>query len=132
MIDNQENLQQLYNTINEMRLNTNKRDILIVTDTNKFSSAFVRFKTKNAEVKGGFTKSELSFHLPPPEKVTRHRIAQMSEHECTICQTNFEKNQLYRKSACCKQFFHKKCIDKWCFKTISHNCPLCRQNINNI
>jgi len=47
--------------------------------------------------------------------------------ECTICQSEFQKNDIVRKLKC-NHHFHVSCIDKW-FETHS-TCPTCRQQIN--
>ena len=46
---------------------------------------------------------------------------------CAICLVNIRninnKNIIIQK--CCKQLFHKKCINKWLSN--QNNCPLCRK-----
>ena len=44
---------------------------------------------------------------------------------CVICQSNFKKNEGFRKLNC-NHMFHKKCIDKWFIKSQKWNCPMCR------
>jgi hypothetical protein len=48
-------------------------------------------------------------------------------HECTICQSQLQENDIVRKLKC-SHHFHVNCIDKW-FETHS-TCPTCRQQIN--
>lgn len=46
---------------------------------------------------------------------------------CTICQEQFENNQIIRELKC-RHIYHIKCIDTWlCIQT---KCPLCNLNIN--
>lgn len=46
---------------------------------------------------------------------------------CSICQGNFESNDIIRKLNGCGHLFHLNCIDRW---LAEHNtCPTCRNNI---
>ena len=49
------------------------------------------------------------------------------KEECTVCQSEFQQNDIVRKLKC-NHHFHVSCIDKW-FETHS-TCPTCRQPIN--
>jgi len=44
--------------------------------------------------------------------------------ECVICTDTFQVRQYKRTLHCCKNIYHKKCIDKWLKKNSS--CPFCR------
>ena len=50
-------------------------------------------------------------------------------NECIICTDAYKLNEGKRILPCCKNQFHKKCIDKW-FKHHSFTCPMCRNNFN--
>ena len=117
---------ELANVINHIRKNTDKQEIVVITDNDNFSSAMVKFKDKTKEVDNncGFTMSEMTFHLPPPKRVIKNSL---DNNCCAICMEEFKEKELYRKTKCCNQYFHKKCLDKWFFKKLCYNCPLCRK-----
>lgn len=117
--------ENLKNTLDFLRKNYINSSVLIVNNDNNFSSAVIHLNKDTCANKIGFTKSELTFHLPPPRKVKK---GEFEDKVCVICQDNFRENELYRFSKCCNNIFHKKCIDKWYYKKISYNCPMCRNN----
>jgi len=48
---------------------------------------------------------------------------------CSICQGNFENNDIVRKLNNCGHLFHLNCIDRW---LAEHNtCPTCRNNLTS-
>jgi hypothetical protein len=47
------------------------------------------------------------------------------ETECSICLCAVNKDKWI--TPCCKQAFHKQCIDKWTSK--NQTCPLCRHRV---
>jgi hypothetical protein len=48
---------------------------------------------------------------------------------CSICQNNFENNEIVRQFKNCKHVFHLTCVDTWL--TNRSTCPTCRQPLIN-
>lgn len=47
-------------------------------------------------------------------------------NECSICLEEIELDQ-YVRVLTCNHTFHKVCIEKWVEKSLSTDCPFCRQ-----
>jgi len=52
---------------------------------------------------------------------------EVSDATCSICleKLDFKKKRTFK----CGHHFHQECIDKWFEKTLSLNCPYCKQII---
>ena len=44
---------------------------------------------------------------------------------CPICLENFSTNNCAIRKLKCGHIFHKKCIDKWLYKSEKIECPYC-------
>jgi len=53
-----------------------------------------------------------------------HKKDECIEKDCLICLEKFEYKKYKRILPCCKNIYHKTCIDKWFKKNSS--CPNCR------
>ncbi|KAL3532674.1 hypothetical protein ACH5RR_006195 [Cinchona calisaya] len=47
-----------------------------------------------------------------------------NEHECAVCLSVFEEDEILRQLPRCKHSFHAPCIDMWLYSHL--DCPLCR------
>lgn len=70
------------------------------------------------------TKEEIQQRLGP---MKRMKNMDGCPYDCLICHENITSNQFYRTLPTCEHKYHKKCIDRWIFK--SPTCPTCRKNI---
>lgn len=55
-----------------------------------------------------------------------HKKDECLEKDCLICLEKFEYKKYKRILPCCKNVYHKTCIDKWFKKNSS--CPNCRHD----
>lgn len=55
-----------------------------------------------------------------------HKKDECLEKDCLICLEKFEYKKYKRILPCCKNVYHKTCIDKWLKKNSS--CPNCRHD----
>ena len=53
-------------------------------------------------------------------------------NECCICLQPYAVNQYKRKLHKCGHTFHKKCIDKWLWRSEEMSCPVCRVSYEDI
>lgn len=65
-------------------------------------------------------------------KVKEQKKCKDQEVYCTICCENVKYNE-YTRMLECKHNYHKKCIDKWCIRSMDYSeeikCPICRMRI---
>lgn len=85
---------------------------------------------RTARVEESVALPDMLAHLLPQvsemRRVSRHP-RQLSGETCVICQDEYTSREYYR-SLECGHVFHKRCIDKWCKKCGSLQCPCCRKN----
>lgn len=94
-------------------------------DGNRLYSIIIR--NDNPSIKS------LTKHLGNYSRITSTDDLLKNNDTCSICCNNFAIKEYKRQLPKCKHQFHKKCIDKWFSKNVeSMNCPICRENYNNI
>lgn len=103
---------------------------IISQRVNNVGRPSIRFNTTNFNNTSNERQIQLSIK-DLNEKTTLEvyqREENEEEHNCAICITPLENNNIVRKLSC-NHKFHHNCIDKWLED--KHKCPICRYNINN-
>lgn len=52
--------------------------------------------------------------------------------ECCICLQAYKVNQFKRTLHKCNHTFHKKCVDKWLWRSEDMSCPVCRVSYSDV
>lgn len=96
-------------------------------------------------IKDNLNDNNLNIELySPTKKSTREFLKKLGSYykvkendnfldlNCSICLDKIKKNEFVRILPGCKDFFHKKCIDKWFPKSSNKICPVCYYSFNYI
>jgi hypothetical protein len=54
------------------------------------------------------------------------------QEECSICCSEYEKEDNIRQLLICNHIYHKECINDWIYSYDNRTCPLCRKKVDLI
>jgi hypothetical protein len=122
------NVEEMYNKMKNFQFN---RINIKRQESNKIILNLTNIDSDDSSDDEEKPMKQIIRHLGKFRKIKGDEI-ELNNEMCSICCSEYKKNEFYRKMDKCGHIFHKKCVDKWFFVNQNCECPLCRSNHNSV
>ena len=117
-----------HTSIGRILFNTNSPNTRSFTFTDGLGNPTNRNPNSSRDNRRGLSKESIN-QLPEIKYCLPAGEHQGDEPLCSICLSEFEKDDVLKRIPACNHEFHKACIEQWLFNHT--NCPMCRVEINS-
>ena len=127
------NLSENYSNILESVCNTLYNFLIINNANNEINCSNNLLLTINYKIKRKNIKKKNIFkNLEKYKRINKNDELIINNNICIICHNKYKIGEYKRNLHYCNHIFHRKCIDKWLFRSKNMDCPLCRTTYYDI